>query len=97
LEISLGMSRVPSKFGPHLNPVFFHRWKRRLMNLGLRFLLLAIFVLLLVVPSATADPISIGGPWLEFAYADSGTPAFACDGACIPSSGGDSIEAGDPA
>ena len=66
------------------------------MNLGLRFLLVAIFVLV-VVPSATADTISIGGPWLEFAYADSGTPAFGCDGACVPSSGGDSIEAGDPA
>jgi len=66
------------------------------MNLGLRFLLVAIFVLA-VVPSATADTISIGGPWLEFAYADSGAPAFGCDGACVPSSGGDSIEAGDPA
>lgn len=66
------------------------------MNLGSRLLLFASFVLIFV-SSASADPISVGASWLEFAYTDSGSPAFACDGACIPSSGGDSIEAGNPA
>jgi hypothetical protein len=64
-----------------------------------RIVALLFFVSLVSIPRvARADSITVGGGlWYEFAYADAGTPAFACDGGCEPSSGGDSIEAGDPA
>ena len=51
----------------------------------------------LMVPSLKADSITVGGLWYEFAYLDSGSAAFACAGACEPSSSGNSVEAGDPA
>lgn len=51
---------------------------------------------LLAVPTTRADSVTVGGPWYEFAYLDSGSAAFACAGACEPSSSGNSVEAGDP-
>ena len=50
----------------------------------------------LAVPTTRADSVAVGGPWYEFAYLDSGSAAFACAGACEPSSSGNSVEAGDP-
>src|SRR5262245_47358849 len=54
------------------------------------------------VPSASADPVPVGGPvasvgglWQEFLFAGPGSFATACGG-CVPSSGGNSQFAPDP-
>jgi hypothetical protein len=42
-------------------------------------------------------PVPIGGPWNEFLFADPGSFATGCQGgACVPSSGGNSVFADDP-
>ena len=54
---------------------------------------------LVFVPSASADPVPVGGPfgglWQEFAFAGPGSFATACV-ACTPSSGGNSQFAPNP-
>ena len=60
-------------------------------------LVIAVLVMgFFAAPMAKADQITVGGPWYEFAYLDSGSAAFACAGACEPSISGNSVEAGNP-
>ena len=47
-------------------------------------------------PGTPAVPVPVGGNWLEFHFTAAGVPATACGGGCVPSSGGNSQDAGSP-
>ena len=69
---------------------------------SIRHLMMALLIALgiAVGTAAPAQAVSvdasIDGPWLEFSFGGSDSFAFDCLGGCIASSGGNSIDSGDP-